>query len=173
VQPHQTFLRLHDPVSGEDGVLPVRVTPGGKAKLELVRAPIHLQRWNADAHRQNMGRPPAGLPPTPAGAGPLRATLLLGSFVHAPAALPLFELVLPASAPAPVSDEDAEFRPRPEIAHVFRAPQALPPALVSGGFAGLVLAPWLALAFLVRSLPLFPGRYTAADAWADSGTRPG
>jgi oligosaccharyltransferase complex subunit delta (ribophorin II) len=129
VQMHQTSLRLHDPVTGEDGVLPVRVTPGGKAKPELVRAPIHLRRGgNANTRRQNIGRSPSGVrpeysvPPTPAGAGPLRATLFLGSFVHAPAALPLFGLVLPASAPAPVSDEDAEFRPRPEIAHVFRAP---------------------------------------------------
>lgn len=37
VQPHQTFLRFYDEVSGEEGVQPVRVTPGGKAKFELVR----------------------------------------------------------------------------------------------------------------------------------------
>ena len=38
VQPHQTFLRLYDENSREEGVQPVRVTPGGKAKFELVRA---------------------------------------------------------------------------------------------------------------------------------------
>ncbi len=38
VQPHQTFLRLYDPVSGEEGVQPVKVTAGGKAKFELVRS---------------------------------------------------------------------------------------------------------------------------------------
>lgn len=37
VQPHQTFLRFYDPVSGEEGVQPVKVTSGGKAKFELVR----------------------------------------------------------------------------------------------------------------------------------------
>ena len=37
VQPHQTFLRFYDPVTGEEGVQPVKVTPGGKAKFELVR----------------------------------------------------------------------------------------------------------------------------------------
>lgn len=36
VQPHQTFLRFYDKVSGEEGIQPVRVTPGGKAKFELV-----------------------------------------------------------------------------------------------------------------------------------------
>jgi hypothetical protein len=71
--------------------------------------------------------------------------------VHASASFPLLELVLPASAA--VSDEDAKLHPRPEIAHVLRAPRDLPPVAVSGGFAGLVLAPYLALAFLVRALP--------------------
>lgn len=36
VQPHQTFLRFYDEVSGEEGIQPVRVTAGGKAKFELV-----------------------------------------------------------------------------------------------------------------------------------------
>ena len=36
VQPHQTFLRFYDEKSGEEGIQPVRVTPGGKAKFELV-----------------------------------------------------------------------------------------------------------------------------------------
>ena len=37
VQPHQTFLRFYDPISGEEGVQPVKVTAGGKAKFDLVR----------------------------------------------------------------------------------------------------------------------------------------
>lgn len=41
VQPHQTFLRFSDEATGEEGVQPVRVTPGGKAKFELVRIPLH------------------------------------------------------------------------------------------------------------------------------------
>jgi hypothetical protein len=36
VQPHQTFLRFYDEKSGEEGIQPIRVTPGGKAKFELV-----------------------------------------------------------------------------------------------------------------------------------------
>ena len=37
VQPHQTFLRFFDPTTGEEGIQPVKVTPSGKAKFELVR----------------------------------------------------------------------------------------------------------------------------------------
>lgn len=36
VQPHQTFLRFYDEKSREEGIQPIRVTPGGKAKFELV-----------------------------------------------------------------------------------------------------------------------------------------
>lgn len=38
VQPHQTFLRFYDEKTGEEGIQPVRVNSGGKAKFELVRA---------------------------------------------------------------------------------------------------------------------------------------
>jgi hypothetical protein len=71
--------------------------------------------------------------------------------VHASASFPLFEFILPASAL--LSDQDAKFHPRPEIAHVLRAPRSLPPVAVSGGFAGLALAPYLSVTFLVRGLP--------------------
>ena len=36
VQPHQAFIRFYDNISGEDGVQPIRVGAGGKAKFELV-----------------------------------------------------------------------------------------------------------------------------------------
>jgi oligosaccharyltransferase complex subunit delta (ribophorin II) len=36
IQPHQTFLRFYDEKSGEEGIQPIRVTPGGKARFELV-----------------------------------------------------------------------------------------------------------------------------------------
>lgn len=42
VQPHQTFLRFYDEKSNEEGVQPVRVTPSGKAKFELVRTLIYV-----------------------------------------------------------------------------------------------------------------------------------
>lgn len=35
-QPHQTFLRFFDEKNNEEGIQPVRVTPGGKAKFDLV-----------------------------------------------------------------------------------------------------------------------------------------
>ena len=38
VQPHQTFLRFYDPVTGEEGIQPVRVSSAGQAKFYLVRA---------------------------------------------------------------------------------------------------------------------------------------
>lgn len=36
IQPHQTFLRLFDSTTGEEGIHPVKVLPSGKAKFELV-----------------------------------------------------------------------------------------------------------------------------------------
>jgi hypothetical protein len=36
VQPHQTFLRFVDSTTGEEGIQPVKITPSGKAKFELV-----------------------------------------------------------------------------------------------------------------------------------------
>ena len=36
VKPHQTFLRFYDETTGEEGIQPLRVTSGGKAKLDLV-----------------------------------------------------------------------------------------------------------------------------------------
>lgn len=42
VQPHQTFLRFFDHKTGEEGIQPVRVTPGGKAKFELVCFPTSI-----------------------------------------------------------------------------------------------------------------------------------
>jgi len=37
IVPHQTFIRFFDPESGEEGISPVRVKSGGKAKFDLVR----------------------------------------------------------------------------------------------------------------------------------------
>ena len=47
VQPHQTFIRFYDEVTGEEGIQPVKVTSGGKAKLELVSALFYnITRWD-------------------------------------------------------------------------------------------------------------------------------
>ncbi|EMD35454.1 hypothetical protein CERSUDRAFT_157218 [Gelatoporia subvermispora B] len=126
VQPHQVFLRFYDELSGEEGIQPLRVTPGGKAKFEL-----------------SMSKPPASLPPS--STAPLRVSLLLGSFSHAPASYSLFDLLVPPSAPAPTHPDEPSFHARPEIVHTFRPDPALPPRPVSALFSGLVLAPWVVL----------------------------
>jgi oligosaccharyltransferase complex subunit delta (ribophorin II) len=36
VQPHQTFIRFYDPATKEEGIQPIRVSPAGKAKFDLV-----------------------------------------------------------------------------------------------------------------------------------------
>jgi hypothetical protein len=43
VQPLQTFLRFYDPKTGEEGIQPLRVTPAGKSKFELVSLGFSLQ----------------------------------------------------------------------------------------------------------------------------------
>jgi len=127
VQPHQTFLRFYDKKSNEEGIQPVRVGSNGKAKFEL-----------------NMARPPTSLPPTTA-SDPLQVTLIIGSFVHSPLKVELFDLFLPASQPAPVHPDEASFHLLPPIHHTFRPDQKLPPRPISAIFAALVLSPWVVL----------------------------
>ncbi|KZT25741.1 hypothetical protein NEOLEDRAFT_1133271 [Neolentinus lepideus HHB14362 ss-1] len=127
VQPHQTFLRFE--ANGEEGVQPVRVTSGGKAKFEL-----------------NMAKPPTSLPPT--STSPVQVSLLLGSYKHSPASLPLFSLSIPPSAP--VSPDS--FAPLPEITHTFRPEQKVPPKFVSAVFSAIVIAPWVVLLGLWSTL---------------------
>jgi oligosaccharyltransferase complex subunit delta (ribophorin II) len=127
VQPHQTFLRFYDEQTREEGIQPVRVTPGGKAKFEL-----------------NPSKPPLSLPPTPEGY-PLNVTLIIGSSLYEPLSGPLFDLILPRSQPAPVDPLEASFHPLPEIAHTFRAPHKLPPRFISAVSAAVVVAPWVIL----------------------------
>jgi oligosaccharyltransferase complex subunit delta (ribophorin II) len=126
VQPHQTFLRFYDKESGEEGIQPVRVTPGGKAKFEL-----------------NMMRPPASIPPTTH--NPLEVSLILGSFVHAPAQYDLFDLYIPASQTPAEHPDEASFHVLPAIQHTFRPEQKSPPQFISAVFAAAVLSPWLVL----------------------------
>ncbi|KAG6819562.1 hypothetical protein H0H93_010727 [Arthromyces matolae] len=126
VQPHQTFLRFYDEKSGEEGIQPVRVTPGGKAKFEL-----------------NMAKPPLSLPPT--ADTPLKVTLIIGSPIHTPFKVELFDLVVPASQPAPVHPNEQTFHPLPEIHHTFRPEPKLPPRPISLLFSAVVLAPWAVL----------------------------
>lgn len=130
-QPHQTFLRFYDATTDEEGIQPIRVTQGGKAKLEL-----------------NMARPPLSLPPT--GDAPLQVTLYIGQPNFSPIAVELFDLHVPHSQPPPAHPDEASFHLLPEIHHTFRPDQKLPYKLVSAVFSGLVIAPWFLLVGLVR-----------------------
>lgn len=158
-QPHQTFLRFFDEETGEEGIQPIRVSSGGKAKFELVRTFLVFLTWNIYTHvearvmvLQNMARPPLSLPPS--GDSPLRVSLLLGSFVHDPLQAHLFDLSVPASAPPPQHPEEVTFHPLPEIKHTFRPDPKSPPQIISAIFAGIVLAPWIVLLTFVSQHPI-------------------
>ena len=106
---------------------------------------------------QNMAKPPTSLPPS--GAAPLHVSLLLGSFVHSPATLDLFDLHIPPSAPAPVHPDEQIYHPRPELAHTFRPDPKLPPRIISAFFTALVVAPWVVLLGLVCVSFVQPGAF--------------
>ncbi|KZT60929.1 hypothetical protein CALCODRAFT_480321 [Calocera cornea HHB12733] len=134
VQPVQSMLRVWDEESGEDGLLPFKVSATGKGRFEL-----------------NMRRPPPQLPPTPT-ATPLNVTLLLALPPHAPLSLHLLQLQLPLSEPAPIHPEDHLYHPQPELFHTFRPDERVPPRVVSLLGAGAVGAPWLVLLLLLGNL---------------------
>jgi len=133
VQPHQVFLRFWDRKNGEEGIQPVRVGQNGKAKFEL-----------------NMRRPVASIPPT-TGSDPLEVTLILGSFEHESATIPLISLTLPASRPVSPHPDAHHYHAKPLIAHTFRPDQTHPPKVLSATFAALAFAPWALLAKLLSS----------------------
>ena len=96
-----------------------------------------------------MAKPPSSLPPT--STAPLKVTLLLGSFVHSPAKIELFDLYLPASRAPAQHPEEASFHLLPTIEHTFRPDQKLPPKFISAVFSAVVVSPWVLLLALVRS----------------------
>lgn len=97
-----------------------------------------------------MARPPSSLPPTSPDST-LKVSLLIGSFVHKPLAVDLFDLIVPASQPITPHPEEVHYHPQPAIEHTFRPEQKTPPAFVSAVFSALVLAPWVVLVALVCS----------------------
>ena len=96
-----------------------------------------------------MGRPPSSLPPTSPDST-LKVSLIVGSFVHKPLTVDLFDLVIPASQPVVPHPEEVHYHPQPAIEHAFRPAQKTPPAFISAVFSVLVLAPWVVLIGLVR-----------------------
>jgi oligosaccharyltransferase complex subunit delta (ribophorin II) len=99
-----------------------------------------------------MMRPPASIPPTTH--NPLEVSLILGSFVHAPAQYDLFDLYIPASQTPAEHPDEASFHVLPAIKHTFRPEQKSPPQFISAVFAAAVLSPWLVLIGLVRFFPI-------------------
>ncbi|KAK0454075.1 oligosaccharyl transferase delta subunit [Desarmillaria tabescens] len=126
VQPQQTFLRFYDEESGEEGIQPVRVTSGGKAKFEL-----------------NMAKVPPSLPAT--SKAPLKVSLIIGTPKYSPLKISLFDLFVPASHPITPHPDEASFHPLPFIEHTFRPEPTQPPKAISAFFASLVLSPWVVL----------------------------
>jgi len=96
-----------------------------------------------------MASPPSSIPPTTH--NPLEVSLILGSFVHAPAKYDLFDLYIPASQAPSEHPDEAAFHVLPTIEHTFRPEQKLPPRFISAVFAAAVLSPWVILVGLVRS----------------------
>ncbi|THH11404.1 hypothetical protein EW146_g8051 [Bondarzewia mesenterica] len=143
VQPHQTFLRFFDESTGEEGIQPVKTSPSGKAKFEL-----------------KMARPPSSFPPS--GDAPLKVSLFLGSFVHSPEKIDLFNLIVPPSLPAPQHPDEPTFHPLPEIQHTFNPEPKMPPRLISAVFTALVLSPWVVLVGLWSAVrPKVPHLFSA------------
>ena len=96
-----------------------------------------------------MGRPPSSLPPTSPDST-LKVSLIIGSFVHKPLIVDLFDLVVPTSQPIIPHPEEVHYHPQPAIEHAFRPAQKTPPAFISAVFSVLVVAPWVVLVGLVR-----------------------
>jgi len=134
VVPAQSMLRVWDEESGEDALLPFKVSAAGKGRFEL-----------------NMRRPPPQLPPTPTKI-PLNVSLLLAFPPHAPLNLHLLQLQLPLSEPATEHAEEHFYHPQPEIFHTFRVDPRVPPRVLSLVGAGAVAGPWAVLLLLLGNL---------------------
>ncbi|QRV76048.1 oligosaccharyltransferase complex subunit [Ceratobasidium sp. AG-Ba] len=133
VRPHQAFVRMYDEASGEEGIQPVKVGKDGKGKLEI-----------------NLSRPPVSLPPTTD--APLSVSVILGSFTHSPATVPLFNLKLPASAPVTPHPLAKHYAPQPLIAHKFNPEPSQPPQAISAVFTIAAVAPWVVLLGLLSQI---------------------
>ncbi|KAG2342271.1 hypothetical protein BDR05DRAFT_976467 [Suillus weaverae] len=94
---------------------------------------LTFQITESDEGKGNMMRPPASIPPTTH--NPLEVSLILGSFVHAPAQYDLFDLYIPASHTPAEHPDEASFHVLPAIKHTFRPEQKSPPQFISTVFA--------------------------------------
>ncbi|QRV90865.1 major facilitator superfamily transporter [Ceratobasidium sp. AG-Ba] len=139
---------MYDEASGEEGIQPVKVGKDGKGKLEI-----------------NLSRPPVSLPPTTD--APLSVSVILGSFTHSPATVPLFNLKLPASAPVTPHPLAKHYAPQPLIAHKFNPEPSQPPQAISAVFTIAAVAPWVVLLGLLSqiSTPLNTSSAALSYVW--------
>ncbi|CAG8784286.1 16052_t:CDS:2, partial [Dentiscutata erythropus] len=125
VQPHQAFLTLTSEENGNQIPIIVRVRENGKAKVEL-----------------DMKSAPNELLSSP---GNHSLDLIIGAFSHND---PLkyhvgtleVDVPIQSSGPSPVV-----YGPKPEIHHIFRPDEKLPPIWLSYSFMAIILIPWLFL----------------------------
>ena len=82
-------------------------------------------------------------------------TLIIGSSLHDPLSVELFDLILPPSLSPPIHLDAASYHPLPEINHTFRPDHKVPPRFISAVSAALVVTPWVILLSLVSSPPFF------------------
>ncbi|RKP13726.1 Dolichyl-diphosphooligosaccharide--protein glycosyltransferase subunit Swp1 [Piptocephalis cylindrospora] len=147
---HQAFLRLRHIETGDEVSRPFSSSAAtGRYKLDL-----KLKRGGT-FFKNHPGR--------------LEVTLIIGSFQSSsPIIYPLGEITsafpdLSQNKDAPeFSPEDEEWTLRPEIHHIFREDQKMPPLFLSQVFAALTFSPWLLL------LPLWAylGANTKRAPWS-------
>ncbi|KAF0455822.1 Ribophorin II [Gigaspora margarita] len=125
VQPHQAFLTLTSEKNGNQIPIIIRVRENGKSKVEL-----------------DMKSAPDELLSSP---GNYSLDLIIGTFSYND---PLkyhvgtleIDVPIQSSGPSPVV-----YGPKPEIHHIFRPDEKLPPIWLSYSFMAIVLIPWVFL----------------------------
>ncbi|CAG8559478.1 7308_t:CDS:2 [Acaulospora morrowiae] len=143
--PHQTFAVLTSEKTGDQITLIVHVRDNGKSKFEL-----------------DMNSAPKEL----TSPGNYSFDLIIGTFSHNHPIkyhIGTIEIDVPSSPPKPTS---VVYGPKPEISHIFRPDEKLPPIWLSSAFVLIVLTPWIFLigawmhlrvnVSLITKMPSFP-----------------
>lgn len=169
IRPHQAFVILTSKETGDQVSLIVRVRGNGKSKFELVGISFFLllisivfssflsflmiivffKTKKKIDHSKDTKSAPKEILSSP---GNYSFNLVIGTFSHN---RPLnyhigtVEIDLPATP----SETDSQFvyGPKPEISHIFRPTEKLPPIFLSYSFALITLTPWM---FLVISVSI-------------------
>ncbi|OZJ05748.1 hypothetical protein BZG36_01287 [Bifiguratus adelaidae] len=140
--PHQAFVVFDDVQGVERIVRVIQLRDSGKGRAELdLKSATDLP---------NVSRT-------------YTASLILGSFSHAPIRYELGKVTLPASSRTKKQAIDSSFThqpfgPKPEIQHLFRQGEKMPPKIVSLIGTGAVLAPWILLLGMWAKIGLTPSR---------------